>query len=351
MADQKMNSNGKNLLTFGELSAFCQQISMILKSGIPLHEGLSLLKEDVADAGLRSVLTIVSDEVSSGKPLPDALDAASSFPNYMVNMIRIGSDAGKLDDVTASLADYYDREDMLRQNIKSSVVYPLTLTLMMLVVMMVFSIKVLPIFDQVFRGLGTTMSPAAQAIMNVGMAASKYSIALLILAALILVGVVFFFKSQRGSAWLTRFSSTGKLSEKISMARFSSSMSLMLASGLDTEHSLQMTKSVIANQEVRGKVDRCLELIASGTPFVEAVGMVGLYPRMTLRMLSLGFQAGNLDTVMHAIADSAEEEIDATLMRRVALIEPVSVAFLSLIIGVILISVMLPLMSIMSSIG
>lgn len=351
MDDRSRSKGGGRMLTSSELAAFCLQTSMILKSGIPLHEGLALLKDDVPDPALQAVLTGISNDVAGGEPLLAALERTGVFPAYMVNMVRIGTDAGKLDDVLFGLSSYYEREHSLRQTIRSAVVYPTALVLMMLAVIFVLSVKVLPVFEQVFRGLGTTLSPTANAILQVGLAASRYSVALLVIAVVALGGVILFLRSGRGADLVSRIAARGKLAEKVSMARFTASMSLMLASGLDTEHAMRLSQSVVTHVPMREKIERCIDLVSKETSFPDAAAKVSLFPRMTLRMLSLGFQAGTLDRVMQTVADGAETEIDAALLRRVGLIEPVSIAFLSLLVGVILLSVMLPLMGVMSSIG
>ena len=351
MQDQNLTRGGNQYLTSSELSVFCQQVSMILAAGIPLHDGLALLTEDLGDRRLSAVLSQVSAQVSDRLPFSDALDAAGVFPSYLVNMVRIGSDSGRLDEVMSSLSAYYAREDSLRQTIKSAVIYPMALVVMMLLVMMVLSAKVLPVFQQVFLGLGTTMSPIATTIMNLGLAASRYSIALLIIAGILLSAVAYLFRSQQGSQWVARITASGSMSDQISLARFTSSMAMMLASGLDTEHAIKLSSTVIQSHRIKGKVQECILLIEEGTSFLNAITKTELYPQITLRMLSLGFQAGNMDTVMRQAAEASEEEIEASLLRRVSLIEPVSVAFLSILVGMILISVMLPLMSVISSIG
>ena len=338
-------------LSSSELAAFCLQVSIILKSGIPLHDGLSMLYEDMENANLKKMLKVVSDEVSAKKPLQDALAKSEAFPDYMIKMVGIGSLSGKLDDVMASLASYYEREDQMRQSIKSAVVYPMVLILMMFAVMMVLAVKVLPVFSQVFISLGTTLSPGAAAIMNTGLSAGKYSMFLLVLAALICVSVIFLFKTQKGGDILAALSSMGKFSEKVAVSRFASSMALMLASGLDTERALKMSSALVTNTKVKVKIGTCVKMIDENKSFIDALSAIDLFPKMTVRMLSLGFKAGSLDIIMRKVADTLEEEIEGTLIKRVSLIEPISVALLSIIIGVILISVMLPLMGVMSSIG
>ena len=266
-------------------------------------------------------------------------------------MVEIGSISGKLDDVMSSLALYYQRENDLRQSIKSAVIYPMLLIMMMFGVMLVLAIKVLPVFSQVFISLGTTMSPTVTAIMNVGLAAGRYAFVLLILG-LILAGTAFFlFKTTRGSMALAKMPPIGKLAEKIAVSRFASSMALMLTSGLDTERALRMTAELVTNKKVQTKIKQSLAMIEENSSFIEALSATAIFSKMKTRMLSLGMRAGSLDLTMSRVAASLEEEIEVTLIKRVALIEPISVALLSVMIGGILIAVMLPLMGVMSSIG
>lgn len=340
-----------HLLSSSELATFCLQVSIILKSGIPLHDGFSMLHDDMADPSLKRMLRTVSDEITAKKPLQEALIKAGVFPEYMIKMVGIGSLSGKLDDVMASLADYYQREDDMRQSIKSAVVYPMVLILMMFAVMVVLAVKVLPVFSQVFISLGTTMSPGASAIMNVGLSAGRYSMALLVFAALVCAVVIYLFKTERGGLILKTLTGAGKFSEKIAVSRFASSMALMLSSGLDTERALKLSAVLVTNAKTQEKINRCIKMIDENSSFIDALYAVELFPKMTTRMLSLGFRAGALDSMMRKVADTFEEEIESTLIRRVSLIEPISVALLSIVIGIILISVMLPLMGVMSTIG
>ncbi len=351
MSDMPQTSGGQRPLSSSELAAFCLQISIILKSGIPLHDGVSMLYEDIGDSRVRHSIKIVSDALAGNKPLYEALTKSGVFPSYLINMVRIGSESGRLEDVTAALADYYEREDSLHQSIRSAVVYPMALIMMMFIVMMVLAVKVLPVFEQVFNGLGTTMSPTAVAIMGFGLAVSRYSLILLVLAGLILGFMLYLFKTENGGRLLAKITSKGKFSEELSISRFTSSMALMLSSGLDTERAFHMASDVITNKNVRNKVDDCIKLIEGNSSFIDALFAVKLFPAMTTRMLSLGFRAGSLDTVMKKIANDYAELLESALIRRVSMIEPVSVAILSVIIGIILISVMLPLMSVMASIG
>ncbi|MEI7885064.1 MAG: type II secretion system F family protein [Clostridia bacterium] len=351
MAITSIKKKSIKILAASELAAFCQETSTILKAGIPLHDGLTMLFDDMEEGIIKNKLKLVSDEVSAKKPLYEALTKAEVFPEYMIKMVEIGSMSGKLDDVMSSLAVYYEREDELRQSIKSAVVYPMVLIVMMFAVMLVLAVKVLPVFSQVFISLGTTMSPTVTAIMNMGLAVGKYAFMILLLVVLIALIVFLLFKTEKGRAIIAKMPSLGKFSEKLAVSRFASAMALMLASGLDTERAIRMTTTLVTNIKIRAKINNCLQIIEEHNSFIEALYTTELFPKMKTRMLSIGLKAGSLDLTMGRIATALEEEIEATLIKRVSLIEPISVALLSIMIGGILIAVMLPLMGVMSSIG
>jgi type IV pilus assembly protein PilC len=338
-------------LTAREISVFCDQVCIILRSGIPLHYGLSMLRDDISDNWLKGVFTSISTDVSNNQSIYSAIKKTNAFPEYVINMINIGSQSGKLDDAMEALSGFYQREANLKDNIKSAIVYPTVLILMMTFVMMVLSIKVLPIFQDVFKSLGTTMSPFAVGIMNFGLAIGKYSFLILGFFALLLLIIFILTKTDKGLKFISNILSKGELAEKISISRFTSSMSMMLSSGLDTEHSLELSTSVISNNKIRDKVNKCISLVKGNASFVDALSNVGLFPNITISMINLGFKAGSLDTVMSKIADSYEEDVQNHLIKRVSLIEPISVGLLSVLVGIILISVMLPLMGVMSQIG
>ncbi|MEI8216909.1 MAG: type II secretion system F family protein [Eubacteriales bacterium] len=351
MSDLIKRQKRSKQLTARELSVFCDQISIILKSGLPLHHGLGLLCENVSDSWLQGILKFIANDVTDNKTLYSAIQNTGAFPEYVGNMINIGSESGKLDDAMQALSEFYSREADLKENIKSAVVYPTILILMMTLVMMVLSIKVLPIFSEVFKSLGTTMSPFAVNIMNIGMALGKYSFIILGILALILLIIFISSKTEKGLKFFSGFLSRGKLSEKISLSRFTSSMAMMLASGLDTEHAMELSTSVIGNTHIKEKVNSSILLIKNNTSFIDALYKSDLFPNFAISMISLGFKAGSLDIVMKKVADSYEEEVQSHLVKRVSLIEPISVGVLSVLVGIILISVMLPLMGVMSQIG
>ena len=174
-----MSRNKRDLLTPSEISAFCAQMSMILKSGIALTEGVEIMFDDAGSPGGREILGTVLEELEKGAPLYVALSKSGKFPDYMLTMVEIGEAAGRLENVMDSLTSFYEREEAVSRAVRSAITYPLVMIVMMLAVITILVVQVMPIFNEVFQGLGAQMTGFSLAVMNFGEALGRYSFAVL----------------------------------------------------------------------------------------------------------------------------------------------------------------------------
>lgn len=342
-------------LTNNELSVFCSQFALILRSGISSIEGLSILCEDTPDGSGRQLLEAALHKLQETGSLYEALESTKVFPPYMCSMVEIGELSGRLDDVMSTLAEHYKREDALSKNIKSAVTYPLVMLGLMIAVLLVLIIKVLPVFNQVFQQLGTSLTGFSGTMLEFGMLLGRYSFILIILLLAAAGLCIYFCCSPKGHSLAARFSSrffmTKRLSEKIACSRFAGGMYLSLSSGLDIDQSLDMVSRLIAHPSVRKKIKRIQTMTAEGEGFADAVSKTGIFSGVYARMITVGFKTGAMDHVMQQIYTQYDEEIENQMDTIVSKLEPTLVAALSIIVGLILLSVMLPLMGIMSNIG
>lgn len=339
-------------LSYRDLSIFCEQVSMMVRSGIMLHSGVQMIADDTSDAQKRSIFQNISDQLASGGRLDEALKSTSAFPEYMVRIVEIGMKAGKLDNVLTSLSAYYDRQQAMRNNIKSAIVYPFVLVCMMLVVLIFLASKVLPVFGQVFNSLGAQMSPWTTYIMKVGSLFSQYSLVLVILFLILLAISLYITRTEKGKTAAVSLLTGKKTAERFAVATFTSSMALMLSSGLDLDLTFRLSSQAITNRTVRDKIENARKLMnEESASFVEALEKVNLLTNSMAGLLSMGYQAGTADSALEYIAELYEEEYQSSLARKVALIEPVSIVVISVLIGSILLSVMFPLLGVLSTIG
>jgi type IV pilus assembly protein PilC len=254
-----------------------------------------------------------------------------------------------------SLTGYYEREEELAKSVRSAVTYPLVMVAMMLVVITVLVVQVMPIFQRVFEGLGSGMTGVSAGIMRFGELVGRYAFVVLGLVALLAIAYYLMRTTAKGRAvldrWKASFVVTRKLNANIASGRFASAMSLMLSSGLDTDQSLEMVERLIDNRTVRENIAQLKQEIRDGASFPDALVNAGVFSGVNASMITVGFKTGSMDLVMEKLARRYEEEIDTQLGSMIAILEPTLVAVLSVIVGLILLSVMVPLMDIMSTIG
>ena len=342
-------SDKKKLLNNQELSMFCDQIAMILNAGISPMEGISIMLEDATTDEGRQILQAILDKCNEGDTFHHSVEASGVFPKYALDMIEIGEQSGKLEEVMHSLAFHYNREENVARGIKSAVTYP------MLIVILVLVIKVLPIFNDVFRQLGTEMTGFSKGMLDFGSAVSKYALIIVIVAAVLVAGLFILTKTGSGRAklrgFLSKFFATRGLYDKIAAGRFASGMALTMSAGLDTDESLAMVSNLVDNSDMIEKIKKSKQLMTEGASFADALSASGIFSNMYSRMISVGFRTGSVDKVLEKIAIGYDEEVDEKMTNLISVLEPTLVIILSVVVCLILLSVMLPLMGVMGSIG
>ena len=342
----------KITLSAEELAAFAAQLSLTVRTGIPLSEAVMILQEDAETEAAKKLLGKILEKLEFGGTLADALKATGVFPVYMTQMIEIGETSGRLDTVLDSLHHYYEREDNIGKSAKNAITYPAIMLVILIVIIVILVTRVLPIFNQVFNTLGGEMTPLAQGAMRIGEIISNSSVVLVIIVAVIAAFIIIMRLTPGGRKTLGSLGQRlfRKLTDRMAAAKFASGMSLMLASGLDVDRSVELTLPLMTNHKMYAKVAQLKQMAEEGLSFTDSVVKAQIFSGIQGRMLTLGFKSGNLDNVMEQIASDYEKEVDDRLDNLISIIEPTMVAILCVIVGLILLSAMLPLLGVMSSI-
>lgn len=342
----------QNTLSNLELSAFCEQMAMVLKAGISAVEGISIMKEDAQAAPERELLDIIYEKMQETGVLAAALEETGVFPEYICKMTQIGEETGTLDDVFVSLERYYQRQEAISRGIRSALTYPLIMIGMMALVIVVLLTRVMPVFQQVFRQLGMEMSGFSRGALLLGNALSRYAVffvALIVVLALILVWLV---KTKGGREKLEslgqHFRLSKEISDKMAVCRFADGMSITLKSGLTPERGLELVDELNENRFFKEKITACREMLEAGSSMAEAFRQAKVFTGVYARMTELAGRTGVMDEVMGKLSDRMEEEIDEKIGSFISMLEPTLVILLSLIVGTILLSVMLPLLGILA---
>ncbi len=350
-----MKSASSRKMSDYEISVFSRQMAILIKAGIPPAESIEIMLQDFKFEGDDEILETILQILNSGEKFHIALQMSGAFPGYVIHMVNIGEESGNLDLVMDSLADYYEQEEEIRTNIASAISYPLIMIGMMLIVIIVLVTKVLPIFGQVFAQLGTSMNSFSESLLRLGTALNNYSAIFVVLLFIFAIMCLYFSRTQSGRENFRhiglRIPPIKKLYDEMATTRFANGMVLTLSSGLDTYEGLRLVSNLVDSEEMVSKIDICRNMIAEGSSFPEALQSAGILNRFYTRMVAIGFEAGSMDIVMKQIARRYADETQRKIYNFISILEPTLVIILSLVVGMILLSVILPLMGIMSSIG
>ena len=345
---------GGRTMSAPELSAFCGQMALVLKSGISAYEGVTIMRDDAENEEDRKLLDQVAKEMEMTGSFTEALKSTGVYPAYLLNMVEIGERTGNLDNVMRSLEEHYEREEAIRRSTQNAVLYPLILSAMMIAVIIVLLVKVMPVFNDVFRGLGAEMTGLPAFLMNVGSAIRTYAVVIMIVIFAIMLIIFLVYRTNRGRDSFRRFGRSFKSirssDHAVAACRFASAMSMTLAAGLTPEESVEMAIRLNEDPDFGEKLKALEKDLSEGKSFSTSLYDNQVFSGIYARMISIGAKTGSIDQVMGQVADMYQEEIDTRLNNRLATLEPVLVIVMSVAIGAILLSVMFPLLGIMSSI-
>ena len=339
-------------LTMSEKYMFCNQMAMILESGFSLNQGVTMVYEEMDDKNIKGVLQEVAKYLDEQVSFSEAIDLTKAFDDYMVNLVKVGETSGNLDDVMQSLSEYYARIDDITNKLKQALTYPIILIIMMVVVVGIIVFKVLPIFKDVLNGLGSDLSSYANSFMEFGQIFSLICFAvLLVLVIVIIAGYLYqrvthvnVLSNVVQKSFLTR-----KLSRALNKDQITYALSLFISSGYDLQEAMKFVPKLVDDKQLRANLEKCNEDLINGDSFVEVIKKYQIYQGMQLNMIQVGFKTGQVDIIMKQLSNSFQEEVSRAIDQFLNIIEPTIVTLLSLVVGIVLMSVMLPLISIMSS--
>ncbi|MDC7301024.1 type II secretion system F family protein [Agathobacter ruminis] len=330
-----------------ELANFCRQIGMVISAGLPIYYGISILMGEAEDENTKALYESLYEPMETGVSFNQALKEVDCFPEYMVKMIQLGEETGRLDNVLASLATYYEREDQIRTSIRRAAFYPLIMTMLMVVVIIVLMTKVLPIFANIYEELGSELTGVARTLLTISTNMNRYLAVIVILFLVLVTAGLIIFHTHFGRVMFQG----SKLYISIAASRFANSMYLSLASGLDTDRGLDMALSLVNNPHMEQRIQKCKEHIKHGENFENALQKSGIFSKVYSSWIAIAYRTGDMESVMLRISEAYEEDTDERISRAIATIEPTLVIILCFFVGLILISFLLPLLGIMQSIG
>lgn len=343
-----------------ELAVFTRQFSVMIDAGLPLVQCLDILAEQQQNAFFKDVLRQVRQNVEEGSTLHAAMEKHPKvFDGLYSHMVEAGETGGVLDLILQRLATLIEKVVKLKRSIVSASIYPAAVILVAIAAVAVIMIVVIPQFEQIFLGLlgpGEALPLPTRIVMAIsGFLAGWGGLALLVAIIGASVGIGAYYKTPKGrwqiDGLMLKLPIFGSILRKIAVARFSRILSTLLSSGVPILQSLDITAKTAGNVIIEDAIMKIRAGVERGENFVEPLKATDVFPHMVGQMVGVGEQTGALDAMLGKIADFYEDEVDTAIADLLAMIEPALIAFLGVTIGSIVISMYLPLFTLIGKLA
>lgn len=343
-----------------ELAVFTRQFSVMIDAGLPLVQCLDILANQQKNAFFKEVLLQVRQNVEEGSTLYAALERHPKvFDSLFTHMVEAGETGGVLDLILQRLATLIEKVVKLKRSIVSASIYPAAVIVVAIAAVATIMVVVIPQFEQIFIGLlgpGELLPLPTRIVMGIsGFLAGWGGLALLAGIIGASVAINFYYKTPKGrwqiDTLLLKTPIFGSILRKVAVARFARILSTLLSSGVPILQSLDITAKTAGNVVIESAILKVKAGVERGENFVDPLKATNVFPHMVAQMVGVGEQTGALDAMLGKIADFYEEEVDTAIADLLAMIEPALIAFLGVTIGSIVISMYLPLFSLIGKLA
>lgn len=337
------------------VSAFCESMAMMVRSGIQMDEAVALLQSGKEQGGvLERGLEVMQAETEAGRGLSAAMEKAGIFPEYAIRMVSAGESAGRLEEVLFQLARYYADQKNMAVKLKNAVIYPVAMLVIIVAVLAVMLTMVLPAFNEVYDNLTGSLTASSYAYVRWAYGFCWFALAVMVI---LIVGLVLGLMLWNGKkrhiveGVLEKIPVCAAILEGLGMFRFTAALSTFLASGEMQDTAIAESMSMASCKPVEEKIGRCIERMGEGHGIAQAAFDENLFEPVYGRMLLAGERSGSLESVLRKLTDLLSGHCSALVDRLVEIVDPLLSGVLMLTVGLSLLSVMLPLIGMMNSVG
>lgn len=337
------------------ISAFCESMASMLDAGIDIAEAVSLLKQKGKSSGqLNEGIDVIQKSVEEGSSLKDAMVKSELFPDYVLDMVEAGEATGKSEDVFRRLSDYYGRQHSLTEKIKTTIIYPLAMIVLIIIVLYLMLKMVLPAFSDVYETLTGSLSESSFAYIDYAFLFCRITFVVMIILVLAVIALYFLYNSslkEKVQKLLSIIPGFRSIMENLALYRFTSAYEVYLSSGSLQDEALEKAAVMADYDPVRTRIDECGKRMAEGHGFAVSVNDCELYEPIYARMLIPAEKSGNTESTLNRLVDLLSDSVMDNADHILNSLESVLSAVLMVTVAIALLSVMLPLIGIMNSIG
>ena len=345
----------RSRVKFNEVIMFLRQFSVMLKAGIPITDCLNNLRRQKFSVPFRNVLQAINVDVESGVLLSTAFSKHPKvFPRFFVSMVEIGEVSGTLDTVMTDMADYYEKDRKIRKKASTAMIYPTLLICMIFVVVVFLCLFVLPQFEATINQLDGDVPKITQIVMGISGFVQDYIFIIIPIITSLILFIILFFKTNTGRYFkdvlLFNLPIISKVQKNLITARFSKAFVILFKSGMNMIDILDNLKKMLGNEVFARKFDYTIEEVKRGKRIAISIEATGLFPSMLTEMINAGEESGNIEEVLESTSNYFDEQVETSIAKAVATIEPIAIIILGLVVALVVISVIIPMISMMNAI-
>ena len=333
------------------LMLFTRQLEVLLDATIPYDKAFQLIIPQTEDHSFQSILSEIRGRLLEGESLANSMEKhPEAFPAMYISMVRSGENGGNLGMIMKRLADYYERQDRLRSQIRSAMIYPAFMTVFGFAVVVFMVTNIVPKITRIFESRDAALPLPTRLLIGLSELLSGNLLVLAVVVLLMILSGTIFLRSPSGKLfrdWTElKLPMFNRIWIKILVARYCQTLGTLLKSGVDLKTSLEIAKHVVVNRRFISALDKMIiDVNNKGVPLSAAMGKLEYFPEYVRHVVAIGEEAARVDELLEKVADRMQEEIQSLVEALTALLQPALILLMGGIVGFIALAVLLPMLS------
>jgi type IV pilus assembly protein PilC len=335
-----------------ELAVYSRQLSVLIDAELPLIQSLTILAEQQKNKYFKKVINTIKDDVEAGSTLHQAKRKHPKvFDDLYCNLVGSGEQSGSLDVMLRRLAEYIEKTVKLRSQVKQAMIYPVAIVIFALVVAIFLLWKVIPVFASIFIELGADLPLLTAVVVKMSNFVQSYII-FIVLGIIAFVLLFRYYRKTPQGRWtvdrmLLKLPVFGKLLNKVAISRMTRTMATLISGGVPMLESLKITSSTAGNVLLEKQILDARRLVSEGKTLHDAFKEAGNFPIMLTQMVNVGEATGTLDEMLNKLANFYDDEVETSVAAMLSIMEPVLLIFVGGLVGSLVVSMYLPIFSLM----
>lgn len=339
-----------------EKVVFMRQLSTMVSAGLPLTQGLDILIQQTSNPKFKEVIEEVLQDVEGGTGLADSFRKHEGiFDDITLNLIKAGESSGKLEEVLVSIADELESNRDFQAKLKGAMIYPAVIGVIIVAVLVLVIVVMIPAVEDVFSDFGGELPGVTKILIAMSNFVRRFWWIIISVIGMGIVGIRYYLATSQGRAlWdqiKLKIPIFGKVSEKVELATFSSTMYLLVSSGLNLLDALELTSNSLSNMHFKNAVKDAASEVKKGAPLAVPISKSEVFPLIVSNMIGVGEETGKLDVVLEKMSEYYQDEVDRMTENLSSLMEPIMLVVMGGVIGFIAVAVYLPMFSLANVVG